>query len=84
MFLRIESGDKSVMAERWGQALYIAAGWDPFELVDRAVSDAASLSGGAKARSEKKLPPSLDVFGWCTWDAFYSKISSKGEKYSLN
>ena len=57
----------------------MAAGWDPFELVDRAVAGAASLSGGAKPRTEKKLPPSLDVFGWCTWDAFYSKISGRGE-----
>lgn len=78
MILRIESGDVSVLGQRWGQALYLAAGWDPFELVDRAVAGAASLSGGAKSRTEKTLPPSLDVFGWCTWDAFYSKISGRG------
>lgn len=78
IYLRIESGDKSVTSERWNQVLYVAAGWNPFELVDRAVADAASLSGGAKPRSQKSTPPSLDVFGWCTWDAFYSNISSRG------
>ena len=78
MILRIESGDESVLGSRWGQAVHISAGWDPFELVDRAVGAAAFLSGGAKPRAEKSLPPSLDVFGWCTWDAFYSKISGRG------
>lgn len=24
------------------------------------------------------MPKSLDVFGWCTWDAFYSTVSAKG------
>lgn len=66
------------MGSRWSHALHLSAGWDPFELVDRAVAAAAFLSGGAKPRSEKHLPPSLDVFGWCTWDAFYSKISGRG------
>lgn len=29
-------------------------------------------------RSAKVLPPSLDLFGWCTWDAFYSSVSAQG------
>ena len=24
------------------------------------------------------VPPSADVFGWCTWDAFYSRVSAAG------
>ena len=46
--LRIESGDASVSASKWDHALYIAAGDDPFALLDAAVAKAASLSGGAK------------------------------------
>jgi raffinose synthase len=42
------------------------------------VTAAARLSGGALPLSAKQLPPSLDVFGWCTWDAFYSTVSAKG------
>lgn len=34
--------------------------------------------GGAAPRSTKSQPPSLDVFGWCTWDAFYSSVSARG------
>lgn len=58
--------------------LYIAAGWDPFVLVEQGVSAAGRISGGSKPRRDKKLPESLDVFGWCTWDAFYSTVSAKG------
>lgn len=77
--IRIESGDDSVMGERWQSALYVAAGGDPFELVDTAVHAAAAISGSAKPRHQKQLPPTLDVFGWCTWDAFYSRVSAQGE-----
>lgn len=65
----MESGDEAVLGQRWPYALLVAAGADPFELVNAAVAQAASLSGGAKPLSTKRLPPSLDVFGWCSWDA---------------
>ena len=35
-------------------------------------------AGGAKPLREKQLPKLLDVFGWCTWDAFYSRVSARG------
>lgn len=42
------------------------------------VAAAARLSGTSLPRVQKQLPASLDVFGWCTWDAFYSSVSAKG------
>ena len=33
---------------------------------------------GFPCRSQKRVPASLDVFGWCTWDAFYFRVSAKG------
>lgn len=45
LVLRIESGDARVLGKRWANALYLAADWDPFALVERAVAAAASLSG---------------------------------------
>lgn len=80
LLLRMESGDDSVLGERWQSALYVAAGGDPFELIDAAVAAAAAICGDAKPRTEKHLPPTLDVFGWCTWDAFYSRVSAQGEE----
>lgn len=52
MVLRIESGDATVMGDKWANALYLAADWDPFALVERAVAAAASMSGaGPQPRS---------------------------------
>lgn len=39
---------------------------------------AARFSGTSLPRTEKKLPKFVDLFGWCTWDAFYSKVSAAG------
>lgn len=46
----------------------MAAGSDPYELVRAGVAAAAALSGAARPREQKEVPPSADVFGWCTWD----------------
>lgn len=76
--LRVESGDESVAASHWGGVLLVAAGTDPYDLVDSAVAAAAQLSGGAKPRMSKQQPEFVGSFGWCTWDAFYSQVSAKG------
>ncbi len=78
MRLRVESGDESVGARHWGGVLLVAAGTDPYDLVDSAVAAAAQLSGGAKPRVTKQQPDFVGSFGWCTWDAFYSQVSAKG------
>jgi len=84
LVLRLESGDENVKGKQWNAVLYMAAGWDPYSLLDRAIVSAARLSGGARARTEKTVPESLDAFGWCTWDAFYSTVSAKGIAEGLN
>ncbi|KAL4442956.1 hypothetical protein ABPG77_008447 [Micractinium sp. CCAP 211/92] len=81
--LRIESGAAEVTATSWRSALLVAAGSDPFKLVDGAVAAAARLSGTSKPRGEKEVPGSADVFGWCTWDAFYSRVSAAGVEAGL-
>ncbi len=39
--------------------------------------------GTSKPLHEKELPASLDLFGWCTWDAFYSTVSARGLQLGL-
>ena len=41
----MESGDEGVVAAHWDCALLVAAGWDPYALIDAAVAEAARLSG---------------------------------------
>ncbi len=81
--LRIESGAASVQAAAWHNALLVAAGRCPFELMERGVTAAAGLSGTAKHRSLKQAPAGCEVFGWCTWDAFYSSVSAAGIQAGL-
>lgn len=67
-----------MVGDSWRSMLLCAAGTEPFELVEHAVAVAGSMSGGAKPRIAKQLPASLDTFGWCTWDAYYSTVSAQG------
>lgn len=80
LYLRMESGDPTVLGNNWDNSLYIAAGKDPFILIEKAVAAAAQLSGGAQQRQDKQQPDSLNWFGWCTWDAYYSKVSARGKQ----
>lgn len=76
--MRIESGNKDVRAARWDGALLLCAGDEPYKVVNSAVLAAAKLSGAARPLAQKRLPGFIDLLGWCTWDAFYSKVSAKG------
>ena len=79
MYLRMESGDEAVLGRRWPHALLIAAtDDDPYALIEAAVTQAAKYSGTAKPLRDKCLPPSIDTFAWCSWDAFYSSVSAQG------
>lgn len=78
VYLHIESGDDMVTGCEWPRAVLLASGPDPYALVDFAVPEAAALSGGALPLKLKRLPPSIDVFGWCSWDAYYSSVSAQG------
>ena len=68
LILRMESGDPEVATDHYDAAVLLAAGRDPFALVEEAVASAASLSGGARPLRDKVVPPNIDVFGWCSWD----------------
>lgn len=77
LVLRIESGAQDVTGSAWPAALLVASGRNIFELIDHAVTQAAALSGTTKPLRDKHLPDSLNYFGWCTWDAFYSTVSAE-------
>jgi hypothetical protein len=76
--VKVESGDKAIIDNDWSSLVLVAVDRNPYNLVDRAVPLAASYSGGGKKLTEKKVPDSLDYFGWCSWDAFYSSVSAHG------
>jgi len=73
--LHVESGDEAVRVPAGACLLYVAAGADPYELLARGVAEVAARLGTFAPRAAKSVPPSADVFGWCTWDGFYSCVA---------
>ena len=61
--LRLESGDPEVRTKLVATSVLVAAGTDPFLLLERAFAAASDRLGTFTIRAEKTLPPSLDVFG---------------------
>ncbi|CAB9520651.1 Galactinol--sucrose galactosyltransferase [Seminavis robusta] len=72
-----ESGDAAVTGTGM-RALYVAVGEDPFKLVQEGFANVAEATGTFQTLDKKKVPSSINDFGWCTWDAFYSKVSPEG------
>ncbi|MBR2339232.1 MAG: hypothetical protein IKA74_00175 [Clostridia bacterium] len=69
-----ECGDASAVREKF-RAAYIIEGDSLSDLMDRA---ALSLKEnlGISLRGDKKTPSVVNLFGWCTWDAFYERVSA--------
>ena len=72
-----ESGDAAVTCKEM-RALYVAVGDDPFDLVKQGFANVAEATGTFETLDNKMIPPSVDDFGWCTWDAFYSQVAPEG------
>lgn len=53
----------------------VTAGSNPFELVREGIERLSVRSGTFTTREAKQLPGNVDLFGWCTWDAFYHGVS---------
>ena len=74
--LTIESGDTSTTTTSMN-GLYMHACSCPFTLMREAQHAVAKIVPGATLRTDKSLPPFVDWFGWCTWDAFYQNVSEE-------
>jgi raffinose synthase len=72
-----ESGDAAVTCCGM-RALYVGVHDDPFQLLKMGFAQVAEATGTFDVLSNKRLPKSIDMFGWCTWDAFYSKVTPQG------
>jgi hypothetical protein len=57
----------------------LGSGENPFE-VSQKVTEAGFkvLDTSGKSRAERRYPEILEYLGWCSWDAFYHEVTSKG------
>lgn len=71
---RFESGDQNVRSSYINDGIYVAAGYDPYVIIETAYEATAHRMGTFRTMKHKPLPSGLDYFGWCSWDAFYSSV----------
>ncbi|XP_038972675.1 probable galactinol--sucrose galactosyltransferase 2 isoform X2 [Phoenix dactylifera] len=74
----LESGDMAVETNQAQYMVYMHSGTNPFEVITQAVKAVEKHMGTFHHREKKKMPSFLDWFGWCTWDAFYTKVTAEG------
>src|SRR5579883_307316 len=77
-----ESNDPGVVTNSV-LGLYIAAGPDPYSLVEESAKSVMARLGTGRLRVEKMLPAFADHFGWCTWDAFYQEVDQEKLRWGL-
>ncbi|KAG0495614.1 hypothetical protein HPP92_000305 [Vanilla planifolia] len=82
--LCLESGSSSVSTDSALYSLYLHAGDDPFSLLRDAVASLRHHLGTFRLLEEKTLPPIVDRFGWCTWDAFYLAVRPAGVREGVS
>ncbi|CAI9760352.1 unnamed protein product [Fraxinus pennsylvanica] len=79
----LESGDPAVQEFEGSHLVFVAAGSDPFDVITIAVKSVERHLQTFSHRDRKKMPDLLNWFGWCTWDAFYTDVTSEGVKQGL-
>ncbi|XP_042500149.1 probable galactinol--sucrose galactosyltransferase 1 [Macadamia integrifolia] len=79
----LESGDPAVDGFEGSHLVFVAAGSDPFDVITNAVKSVEKHLQTFSHREKKKMPDMLNWFGWCTWDAFYTEVTSEGVKQGL-
>ncbi|KAJ9695790.1 hypothetical protein PVL29_010989 [Vitis rotundifolia] len=79
----LESGDTAVETNQGLYLVYMHSGTNPFEVINQAVKAVEKHMQTFLHREKKKLPSFLDWFGWCTWDAFYTDVTTEGIEEGL-
>jgi raffinose synthase len=63
--------------------LAVGIGDDAHALVERVMGLVADSVGGFRLRRDKADPAFMHYFGWCTWDAFYHRVSERKVRAGL-
>jgi raffinose synthase len=82
LVLVAETGDPFT-AGPGGEGLFVAAGGDPYALMEAGARAVCARLGWGRLRGEKPAPDFTGTFGWCTWDAFYREVSADKVKEGL-
>ncbi|XP_073128883.1 probable galactinol--sucrose galactosyltransferase 1 [Henckelia pumila] len=80
----LESGDPSVQEFEGRHLVYVAAGIDPYRVIENSIKFLETHLQTFCHRHNKEMPDALNWFGWCTWDAFYTDVTAEGVKEGIN
>lgn len=73
-----ESGSSHVQTSSFKAIAYVHVGNNPYNLMKEAFTSIRVHLNTFRLLEEKSLPPFVDKFGWCTWDAFYLTVDPLG------
>jgi len=79
----VESGDPFTLSQDV-LALFVAVGPDAYALLESGAVTVCERLKTGRLRRDKTLPAFSEVFGWCTWDAFYQEVSSEKVELGLS
>jgi len=77
-----ETGDSLLLVDNF-LGLYLLAGDNPQQMIKKASSEIQQELQTFKLRSEKNEPWFADYFGWCTWNALYTKLNRDTLAYAM-
>jgi raffinose synthase len=83
--VQINTGSRESQLDYWESALCISVAESPYDAIRYAVLGVKSVckEPGFQTRYEKPVPSTANLFGWCTWDAFYHKVAPAGIEKGL-
>jgi hypothetical protein len=73
-----ESGDAATTCSKADSILCVAVASSPFEACGGGRGGRVATHTTFGLRVDKVVPPTAEVFGWCTWDAFYHSVTPAG------
>ncbi|KAK6937255.1 Glycosyl hydrolases 36 [Dillenia turbinata] len=79
-----ESGSTHVKASSFDAIAYVHVSNNPYNLMKEAYSALRVHLNTFRLLEEKTVPPLVNKFGWCTWDAFYLTVEPVGVCHGLN
>ncbi|KAI6687200.1 hypothetical protein NL676_024028 [Syzygium grande] len=83
MIICLESGDPSIDTFNGSHLVFAVSGSNPFDVVTYAVKAIEKYEKTFCHLERKKIPDTINWFGWCTWDAFYTDVTEEGLKLGL-
>jgi len=83
LFAQMDSGDTQHTFTGMEPFMVVSVSESPFDAIKDAMSRAARQLATFELASEKRVSSDINLFGWCTWDAFYQHVDAAGVRSGL-